>query len=220
MDDSGGISASARLRGLLGAERIVSVLRAPRPNSVEPVVEVLARSGVRTIELTLTSPGVLDELPSLRERFGAACIWGVGTILSASLARDAIAAGAEFLVTPMLLPEVIAVAREHGVPILSGALTPTEIRQTYALGADCVKLFPASLGGPQYLRELRGPFPNLGVMPSGGVGIADTPAWLAAGALAVSLGGSLIGDAFEGDLHGLRQRADIALAATRREQPA
>lgn len=189
------------------------MLRAPRQGATEPVVETLVRCGVRVIELTLTSPGVLAELPRLRERFESDCAWGVGTVTSEERAREAIEAGADFLVTPVLVPGVIDVAQQSRVPIVSGALTPSEIHDSYARGADAVKLFPASLVGPQFLRELRGPFPSLAVMPSGGVGIDDIPSWLAAGAMAVSLGGALIGDAFEGDRAGLADRATRAQAA-------
>ncbi len=213
MVESAHPATANRLRELLGEERLIAVLRSRDARAYEPVVEVLVTSGIRTIELTLTTPGALEELPRLVDRFGTKAAFGVGTVLTRANAMDAIDAGAQFLVTPALVPEVIDHARERRVAMLSGAFTPTEINATIRLGADGVKLFPASSVGPNYLRELRGPLPGLDLVPSGGVAICDIQPWLSAGALAVSLGGALIGDAFAGDLRALRERAKLALAA-------
>ena len=122
----------------------------------------------------------------------------MGTIATAAEALRAIEAGAKYLVTPLTDPSVIAAAVAHGVAIYPGGLTPTELFAGWSAGATAVKVFPASVVGPGYVSMLRGPFPDIEVVPSGGVGINDAAAWIRAGSLAVSLGGPLIGDAFHG----------------------
>lgn len=191
---------------------IVAVLRAADTRHHAGVVDVLRDAGIRRIELTLTTSGALDELRLLRVRLGAEVQLGMGTVLSGARAEQAIQAGADFLVTPAVVPEVLDVGLAHGIPVYCGALTPTEVLLAAGRGASAVKLFPASTLAPRYIRELHGPFPDVSFMPSGGVGIDDVPAWLAAGASAVSLGGSLTRDALTGDLAGLRDRARRAVA--------
>ena len=183
-------------------------MRAHHATAYAPVIEALLDGGVLSIELTLSTPGVFEELPRLQERFGDGAEFGVGTIITVAEALRAIEAGAQYLVTPLTNPAIIAVAVEHGVAVFPGGLTPTELFSGWSEGATAVKVFPASVFGPGYVSMLRGPFPGIEVVPSGGVGIADAAAWISAGALAVSLGGPLIGDAFHGgDLKQLRERA-------------
>jgi len=202
-----------RFKAVVGGERLVAVVRAPQASDCEPVVETLVQSGLRIIELTLTTPGAIEELQRLRDRFGKAAVLGMGTVLTRASATQAMDAGAQFIVTPALVREVIDEAHRRDVPVLSGALSPTEIYDSIVCGADAVKIFPASAVGPRYLRELSGPFPGITLMPSGGVAIDDIAAWLSAGASAVSLGGSLIMNSFDGDLSALRDRALRAVAA-------
>lgn len=193
-------SAPDSVRGedeLLGRHRIVAVLRAADSAAYEPVIEVLVAGGVHAIELTLTTPGTLERLPELSLRQPSAVL-GVGTVTSAVQAESAIERGARYLVTPALDLEVIAVARAAGVPVYPGALTPTEVLAAWRAGASAVKIFPAETVGPRYGGHLRGPFPDLRFIPSGGVSLDDVPAWFEAGASAVSLGGPLIGDALSG----------------------
>lgn len=183
-------------------------MRAHHATAYAPVIEALLDGGVLSIELTLSTPGVFEELPRLQERFGDGAEFGVGTIITVAEALRAIEAGAQYLVTPLTNPAIIAVAVEHGVAVFPGGLTPTELFSGWSEGATAVKVFPASVFGPGYVSMLRGPFPGIEVVPSGGVGIADAAAWISAGALAVSLGGPLIGDAFHGgDLKQLSERA-------------
>lgn len=183
-------------------------MRAHHATAYAPVIEALLDGGVLSIELTLSTPGVFEELPRLQERFGDGAEFGVGTITTVAEALRAIEAGAQYLVTPLTNPAIIAVAVEHGVAVFPGGLTPTELFSGWSEGATAVKVFPASVFGPGYVSMLRGPFPGIEVVPSGGVGIADAAAWISAGALAVSLGGPLIGDAFHGgDLKQLSERA-------------
>lgn len=179
-------------------EKVIAVLRASEASRYRPVVDELVAGGVRSIELTLTTPGTLDIVDQLRAEFGDCARIGVGTITNNGLARDAIEAGAQFLVTPGIVSGSAEVARRHGVPIMMGALTPTEVMAATEAGADLIKIFPASTVGADYLTQLRGPFPALQAVPSGGVDLDGAQQWIAAGAVAVSMGGPLIGDALRG----------------------
>jgi 2-dehydro-3-deoxyphosphogluconate aldolase/(4S)-4-hydroxy-2-oxoglutarate aldolase len=194
---------------ILQANPVVAVLRAGHAREYAPVIAALADGGVRSIELTLSTAGVFELLPRLISGFGDQIEIGVGTITTAAEARRAIDAGARFLVTPVTDVGIVRAAVERGIPVFPGGLTPTELLAGWRAGATAVKVFPASTVGPGYISQLRGPFPDLQVIPSGGVAIEDAPAWIRAGAMAVSLGGPLIGDAFKGgDLGGLTRRAE------------
>ncbi|WAH97131.1 bifunctional 4-hydroxy-2-oxoglutarate aldolase/2-dehydro-3-deoxy-phosphogluconate aldolase [Arthrobacter sp. MMS18-M83] len=193
---------------ILRDTRVVAVLRARHAKDYTPVIEALRDGGVLSIELTLSTPGVFDELPRLQERFGNSVELGVGTVTTAAEAETALDLGAAYIVTPITEPDVITVCTMRGVPVFPGGLTPTELHAGWKLGATAVKVFPASTVGPGYVSQLRGPFPDIQVVPSGGVDIEDVPAWIRAGALAVSLGGPLLGDAFKvGSLTELTARA-------------
>jgi 2-dehydro-3-deoxyphosphogluconate aldolase/(4S)-4-hydroxy-2-oxoglutarate aldolase len=193
---------------------VVAVLRAPAAEAYLPVVRALVESGVRCIELTLTTAGTIDALPELLAALPAEAEVGVGTVLTVENVIAATRAGAAFLVTPSSDPAVIRAAVERGVPIYPGAFTPSEVAANWAAGAAAVKLFPASTVGPGFIGHLHGPFPGLPVVPSGGVTLEQIPAWIDAGAIAVSLGGPLLGAAFrDGDLDALRARAHTAVRA-------
>lgn len=193
---------------VLRETRAVAVLRASHASDYAPVIEALQRGGVLSIELTLSTPGVWDELPVLRDRFGDSLEIGVGTVTESAEAEAALDLGAAYIVTPVTDPAVITACVSRGVPVYPGGLTPTELHAGWKLGATAVKVFPASTVGAGYVSQLRGPFPDIEVIPSGGVNIEDVPGWIRAGALAVSLGGPLLGDAFKGgDLQELTARA-------------
>ncbi|MET1088361.1 MAG: bifunctional 4-hydroxy-2-oxoglutarate aldolase/2-dehydro-3-deoxy-phosphogluconate aldolase, partial [Arthrobacter sp.] len=175
--------------------------------------------GVRFIELTLTTKGVFEYFPGICETFGDAAEIGVGTVTTTDQAERSLDFGAQFLVTPSMNLDIVHAAVTRGVPIIPGGLTPTELHTGWSAGAAAVKVFPASTVGPDYIRQLHGPFPQMQLIPSGGISIEDAPKWISAGALAVSLGGPLIGDAFDcGSLTQLTQRArhvtELVLAAT------
>ena len=194
---------------ILQANPVVAVLRAGHARDYAPVIAALAGGGVRSIELTLSTAGVFDLLPGLIGDFGDQVEIGVGTITTEAEAWQALDAGASFLVTPVTDVGIVRAAVERGIPVFPGGLTPTELLAGWRAGATAVKVFPASTVGTGYISQLRGPFPDLQVIPSGGVAIEDAPAWIRAGALAVSLGGPLIGDAFKGgDLGALTRRAE------------
>ncbi len=193
---------------ILLANPVVAVLRAGHARDYAPVIAALSDGGVRSIELTLSTAGVFELLPGLIRDFGEQVEIGVGTVTTEGEARHAIDVGARFLVTPVTDGSIVSAAVERGIPVYPGGLTPTELLAGWRAGATAVKIFPASTVGPGYIAQLRGPFPDLQVIPSGGVAIEDAPGWIEAGALAVSLGGPLVGDAFKGgDLGELTRRA-------------
>lgn len=198
----------ASVPSLLAATRIVAVLRAASADHYDAVVDVLVSNGVRSIELTLTTPGTLEKVPGIVRRVGDSADIGVGTITSPVQAVKAIDQGARYLVTPITLPEVVTVAVYAGVPIFPGALTPTEVFAAWSAGATAVKIFPAQAVGADYGSHLLGPFPDLAYIPSGGIGELDVEEWLRAGAVAVSVGSPLLGDALRGgSLKALAERA-------------
>ncbi len=202
---------------LLADNPVIAVMRARHARDYPPVIGALIAGGVRLIELTLSTEAVFDELPSLIGEFGDAAILGVGTVTNPMQAQASIDRGAEFLVTPTAELDVVRAAVGAGVPVFPGGLTPTELHSGWSAGASAVKLFPASTVGVGYLNQLRGPFPDMLVIPSGGVGIADAAQWISAGAVAVSVGGPLLGDVFaDGDTAALASRARDLTETVRR----
>lgn len=196
--------------------RLIVVARARSAEDYDPVLEVLIDAGIRSVELTLTTPGTIERLPGLIERFGDDVDLGIGTVTDTDQLRRAVDAGARYLVTPITVPALLAAAAEAGVPLVPGGFTPTELFASWSAGASAVKVFPAGRLGAGYVKDLRGPFPDIEVVPSGGIDLESAAQWLAAGAAAVSVGGPLLGDAFQGgDLVALgeRARAFVAVAA-------
>jgi 2-dehydro-3-deoxyphosphogluconate aldolase/(4S)-4-hydroxy-2-oxoglutarate aldolase len=200
----------------LAAVPVVAILRAAGAGRFLQVGRVLYGAGVRAVEVTLTSEGALAALGRLREELPGDALLGVGTVRSVGDAERAVEAGAAYLVAPDFRAEVVAWAGERGVAVVPGALTPTEIAAAWAAGATAVKVFPVSaVGGPAYLKAVRAPLPEVPLVPTGGVGIDDIGAYLAAGAAAVGIGAPLLGDAGDpgGDLDALADRARRAVAA-------
>ncbi|MGO4384405.1 bifunctional 4-hydroxy-2-oxoglutarate aldolase/2-dehydro-3-deoxy-phosphogluconate aldolase [Specibacter sp. RAF43] len=211
--------ARVRPSAALLAAPVIAVLRAGHAAEYAPVVATLTQAGITSIELTLSTPGTLEHLGGLRRNLPEGAEIGVGTVTTAAQAAAAIAAGADFLVTPVTDLAIITVARSAAVPVYPGGLTPTELHAGWSAGATAVKVFPAAVVGSGYLRQLRGPFPDIDVVPSGGVELSEIPGWMKAGALAVSLGGPLLGDAFKGGSEvSLRERAERALELARGSQ--
>jgi 2-dehydro-3-deoxyphosphogluconate aldolase/(4S)-4-hydroxy-2-oxoglutarate aldolase len=171
-------------------ERVIGIVRLKEASRVLPVVEAIHAGGVGCIEVSLTTPGALDAVRAIRERLPRVVI-GAGTVCTTEEAAAAVRAGARFLVTPVTLPELARVAHALDVPVAMGAFTPTEIHTAHRAGADLVKLFPASSVDPGYLRAVRAPFPDLRLVPTGGVGVENAGEWLAAGAVALGVGGGL-----------------------------
>ncbi|OCB58430.1 2-dehydro-3-deoxyphosphogluconate aldolase [Mycobacterium vulneris] len=178
---------------VLRSDRVLSVVRAETIPDAADLCHAIAAGGIRTVELTFTTPGVLDHLRSCADSAsGAGITLGVGTVLTADQARAAIDAGARFLVTPGLRPEVAEVATTRSVPVFLGALTPTEVAQAVDLGSAAVKIFPAGSMGPKYLSDLRGPYPDVELLPSGGINEGNARSYLEAGALAVCAGTGVV----------------------------
>jgi 2-dehydro-3-deoxyphosphogluconate aldolase / (4S)-4-hydroxy-2-oxoglutarate aldolase len=200
---------------MLRAQRLVAIVRGTDPGAATRTVLTLAEEGVSLVEVSLTTPGALDVISRARAALGAEDSVGAGTVITADDADRAADAGADFVVTPAIVPGLHRAA-ERGLPLLAGALTPTEIVAATQLGVAAVKLFPASLGGPRYLRALLDPFPSAALVPVGGVDADAACDYLTAGAVAVGAGSPLIGDAASGgSLDDLRARARRFLAAVR-----
>ncbi|NYF59383.1 bifunctional 4-hydroxy-2-oxoglutarate aldolase/2-dehydro-3-deoxy-phosphogluconate aldolase [Micromonospora purpureochromogenes] len=200
----------------LAAARILAVIRGTDTAAAIATGTALLEEGVRVVEVALTTPGALHAIKAIRSAAPDEALVGAGTVLTVADVADVIAAGAQFVVTPAVV-ESIPEAVRRGLPVAAGALTPTEAYTAVRMGASAVKLFPASLGGPAYLKALRDPFPDIAFVAVGGVGLAEMPAYLSAGAIAVGVGGPLVGDAASGgDLDGLRHRARAYLAAAAR----
>ncbi|MGW2898552.1 bifunctional 4-hydroxy-2-oxoglutarate aldolase/2-dehydro-3-deoxy-phosphogluconate aldolase [Streptomyces sp. NPDC001212] len=206
------------LLAALRAHRLLAIVRGSDPDAALTTVLTLAEEGVTLIEVSLSGRDALDVIARARAALGPDATLGAGTVLSTEDAHAAHKAGAAFLVTPAV-SDGIATGRELGLPVLAGVMTPTDILQALRLGADALKLFPAgSAGGPGYLRDLRGPFPDLPFVPVGGVDAEAAAAYLRGGATAVGVGSPLIGDAAEGgNITALRQRARIFLDVVRAE---
>ena len=171
---------------------IVAIIRSDSPDQLAEVAEALYEGGIAVIEVTFTVPRVLETICSVRRRLGGKVLLGAGTVLDPESARAALLAGAEFVVAPSLDLDVIRLCHRYDKLAMPGAFTPTEVVRAWEAGADIVKIFPASVGGPAYLKALRGPLPQIRMMPTGGVNLQTLPDFLKAGACAVGLGGSLV----------------------------
>jgi len=175
------------------ASGVIAVVRLPDARNLRGATAALAAAGVGAVEITLTTPGALETIAELASGEGVkGCMIGAGTVLDVKAARDVIARGARFVVSPAFDRFVVRYCRDHHVPCLPGAFTPTELLEAWRAGATAVKLFPASTLGPAYLREVLAPLPFLQVVPSGGVSLDNTAEWIRAGAAAVSVGSALV----------------------------
>lgn len=171
---------------------IVAVVRSPDPGPLVEVVEALAAGGATVAEVTLTVPHALDVIRAARAKLGARVLLGAGTVLDPETARAALLAGAEFLVSPTLNLDVIRLCRRYDKLVMPGAFTPTEVLAAWEAGADVVKVFPADVVGPAFFKALRGPLPQVKLMPTGGVDLTTAGAFLAAGAACLGVGGQLV----------------------------
>ncbi|MHC1767792.1 MAG: bifunctional 4-hydroxy-2-oxoglutarate aldolase/2-dehydro-3-deoxy-phosphogluconate aldolase [Verrucomicrobiia bacterium] len=171
---------------------VIAVVRAQKADQVLPLAEALLAGGVTSIEVTMSTPNAIDVIRELSQKVGARAIIGVGTVLDAATARAAINAGAEFVVSPMMRPEIAEVAREADRPVMLGAFTPTEAQAAHEAGSDFVKIFPADALGPSYIRAILAPLPHLQIIPTGIAKPEDVGAFIKAGCVAVGLGSLLI----------------------------
>src|SRR5579863_10649968 len=198
---------------------IVPVVRTPSAESAVRAIEAIYQGGVRAAEITMTVPGAVHALEKIADRFGDQIVLGAGTVLDPETARICMLAGAQFLVTPSLKLATIEVAKRYSKVICPGALTPTEVLTAWEAGADMVKIFPCgNVGGPKYIKALRGPFPQIEMIPTGGVNLETTPEFLKAGACAVAVGSELVDpkSVKEGRFDVIEDRARLYLGAIAR----
>ncbi|MCB9879504.1 MAG: bifunctional 4-hydroxy-2-oxoglutarate aldolase/2-dehydro-3-deoxy-phosphogluconate aldolase [Planctomycetes bacterium] len=200
-------SPRAAVLDLFAAQRCSAILRTQDRAAVRPALEAAIDGGFRIVEVTMNTPDCLDHVAALRER--ADLVVGVGTVLSVDDAKEAMAAGAQFLVSPVTDPQVITFCRQHDLVSVPGTLTPTEMMTAHKAGADLVKLFPGPANGPDYVRALRGPLPFLRIFPTSGVTEDNCEQWLAAGAFGVGFVASLFApeDLAAGRFDAVQQRA-------------
>lgn len=178
---------------------IIAVVRAQRQEQVLPLSEALIAGGVIAIEITLTTPNAIQAIGEAKEKLGGGALIGVGTVLEVETCRAAIQAGAEFVVSPILRPELVGVAHSANRPIMLGAYTPTEAQRAHEAEADFIKIFPADGLGPNYIKALRAPLPHLRIVPTGGVDLNTAADFLRAGCAALGVGSSLVSSAILGD---------------------
>lgn len=171
---------------------VVAIVRLNSAESLQQVADAIVEGGVDAIEFTMTTPGALGILEAASGKLGDSVILGAGTVLDPESARAAILAGARFIVSPSLDQTTIETCHRYGVVAVPGVLTPTEIASALGWGADLIKLFPASVGGPDYLKAVRAPLPQAPLVPTGGVDVENAGAYIKAGAVAVAVGGSLV----------------------------
>ena len=194
------------------AAGLVPVVRAPSPELAIRAVDALLAGGISVFEITMTVPDALRVIRTLRDRFAGRALVGAGTVLSAEDARACLDAGAEFVVSPGLDVETIRAVHDANVPMMPGALTPTEVISAWKARADLVKIFPCSaLGGAKYLKALKGPLPQIKMKPTGGVSAATAADYLAAGAAALGVGSELV------DIAALKEGRDSLLTERARE---
>lgn len=199
----------SRTLDLIEETGVVAIMRADRSEQLIEAADAILQGGVVAIEVTMTTPGALKVLEEARGRYGAKVLFGVGSVLDAETARSAILAGAQFVVCPTLDVRTIETCRRYSVPVVPGAYTPTEVLTAWQAGADCVKIFPASFGGPSLIEAILAPLPQVKVMPVGGVNLETTEAFIRAGASAVGVGSALISQKLldAGDFNELTNRA-------------
>src|SRR5271157_161792 len=172
---------------------LIPIIRAPSPDDALRAAEAIIEGGIGIAEISMTVPNAIRVMERVAERYGDKVLLGAGTILDPETCRAALLAGAQFIVTPSLDVRVIEVAKRYSKPVMPGALTPTEVVTAWQAGADLVKIFPCGpVGGPQYIKALRGPFPHIDFVPTGGVNLETTPEFIKAGAAAVAVGGELV----------------------------
>lgn len=177
---------------LLTNPGVIAVVRAKSREQVLPLTEALLAGGIMAVEITMTTPRAIEAIREASAKFGSSALIGVGTVLTGQICREAIRAGAEFVVSPITKREIAEAAHGEDRPVMLGAYTPTEAQSAHEMGADFVKLFPADTLGPAYVKAIRAPLPHLRIVPTGGVELENLPAWFQAGCAAVGVGSSLL----------------------------
>ena len=181
-----------RVLDTIEADGVVAVVRAKSSQSLVQVAQAIAAGGVRAIEITFTTPDTLEVIRAVRQACGDSNVIGAGTVLDSETARAAILAGAQFLVAPTLDLATIELCRRYSIPFMPGALTPTEVLRAWQAGADLIKIFPANVMGPRYLKDLAGPLPQARFTPTGGVDATTIGEYIKCGAVAGGVGSALV----------------------------
>ena len=171
---------------------VVAVVRVGSAREALEVCPAIARGGVKPVEVTMTVPNAIDVIKEFKSTVKDEVLVGAGTVLDPETARAAILAGVDYIVTPTLNLKVIEMCHRYGKVVIPGAFTPTEILTAWEAGADIVKVFPAGVAGPQYLKDIKGPLPQVRLLPTGGVTLENTPDFIKAGAVAVAVGTALV----------------------------
>jgi len=172
--------------------KVIAVIRMSDTGKLARVVEAIKKGGVRAIEITMTTPSALDLIAEMAKRKSAGTVVGAGTVLDAATAEKVIRAGAEFVVSPVTNFDVIAACRRNDTFVAPGAFSPTEIVAAWEKGADVVKVFPATSVGPKYFQDLKGPLPQVRLMPTGGVNVENAREFIRSGACCVAIGTALL----------------------------
>jgi 2-dehydro-3-deoxyphosphogluconate aldolase / (4S)-4-hydroxy-2-oxoglutarate aldolase len=196
---------------------VIAIMRAQSSDQLIAAAEAIRQGGVKVIEVTMTTPGALEVITQATRRFGNDVLFGAGSILDAETARAAILVGASFIVSPILKIEVITLAHRYGVLVLPGCYTPTEMLTAWEAGADMIKLFPASVGGPDLIQALLAPLPQLEIVPVGGVDLDTAANFIRKGAAALGVGSSLINQKLldKNDMEELTRRASRFIEAVK-----
>ena len=169
------------------------IVRAASPEAALQAAEAVYRGGIRAVEITMTVPGALRVLEKVADQFGDRMTLGAGTVLDPETARACMLAGAEFFVTPALKLSTVEICQRYSKPVMPGALTPTEVQTAWEAGADFVKIFPCgNVGGPKYIKALKAPFPQIEMIPTGGVNLENAADFLRAGAAAIAVGAEMV----------------------------
>lgn len=171
---------------------VVAVIRLIDPSIMEPLSKALVAGGVKCIEITMTTPRALEIINELSQQLDGDFMIGAGTVINAQMAKDVIEAGAEFVVSPVMRPEIIEMSHKYDKAVICGAFTPTEILEAWEKGADLVKVFPATALGPKFFKDVRGPLPQVKLTPTGGVDVNNTAEFIRAGAVCIGVGSALL----------------------------
>ena len=203
---------------MIEQDGVIAVVRLDDLSNAVPLTEALVAGGVRAVEFTFTNPTAARAIEVATDALGSRALIGAGSVLDAETARVAILAGATFIVTPTISLPVIEICNRYGVATTIGGLTPTEILTAWQAGANYVKVFPANLGGPRYLRDVLGPLPQLKLIPTGGVDADNAGEFIRAGAVAVALGSNLVDarSVASGDWQTITSRAQAIIDAVAR----
>ena len=211
------LSKSEKL-DLVRQTKIIAIMRAKQSSQMLQAAEAIQAGGVRVIEVTMTTPGALELITEATQQFGDAVLFGAGSVLDAETARLAILAGAGFIVAPTLSLPVIQMCNRYSIPVMPGCYTPTECLAAWEAGADMIKLFPADVGGPDFVKAILAPMPQLEIVPVGGVTVDNVDEFIKKGATAVGVGSSLINQTLveQGDFAELTRRARAFMTAVER----